>query len=646
MLPPSPTPSASSSPASSTQQLTIGSAPQTATFATIQSGYSGSVVLPPAATAASVTLTLSGSAPSGTPTVMSAHRVRAVLGEDPSALAFVSSTSSGTVTFLSSPQFTFTLPSTPQSGTLFALALYDPTNPSAGWQLFAGPVSASGTTVTFASTSGITLNAGVVYAFALYTSATLTPPTPIPSPGMIEFVLQGGVGASTSMAGSATLTVNGVPLPQQPVDASGGTITLVTPAGTNESLQLALFARDDSGGTPFALASTQQTVVAGQTVTATVTLVPVMIAFSLTLNPAIATTGTAGDIQINVIPQDPLGNTILTTPYVNVSGTTPPFTASVADPSGETQITQNPAPGTPGILHYAGTGSGPATVKVVSGTTASTISLHYLPAHEVFALEQTGTVQFPAVPPFVQYFNAGGTLPVWSENLPAAAYGPIAFDASGNVWADDPKNYTLIGFHTDGTSAGTIALPNAPETLLAFDTGGNLYTATGANVYEYSVGAQLNLTLLRTITPTSQACAAAVDAHGTLYVATCGSSSQTAAVYAYPSGNTNYSGYVFGTFPSVGVDAAGDLFGGTYTNNVVEWAGGTFGGNPVNLPIAAQLIAVQPSGDICGIQETNRFEDTLVSWSPLGSIPVCPAPSEFTPSNSYYFFGYLAAPIR
>lgn len=639
-----PTPSPSPSPASSsTKVVTTGSTAQTATFTTIGGGYTGSVTLPPSATATSVTLTLSLSQPFGTPSVTSVRRMPESLGSHPSAVAFISVTASAGVTFLAGPALNFTLAETPAAGTVFAVGIYDPTAPASQWQFYAGSASASGNTASFTSTAGLTFKAGVAYTFVLYSSSALPTPSPFPSPGAISLSLAGN-----AFGNSAVVTIDGVRQPPVGI-APPPRLTITAPSG-NVNLQIASFNSFDGSGTPLSIGSTSVNVIAGRTTQATISMSGVMVALSVLLNPSVETVGTTADAQIVPQPMDAAGDSIAGSQYVDASGNTPAFTASTNDASGHAQVTRNPTNTSPGILHYDGANTTPPLVTVTSGTIKGSATLYYSPVHDVFAIENICCgAQFPGMN-VLSYFNAGSSTPVWSQNLPYSSLPlqPAAFDASGSVWFSTPNSTSIIGYRSDGSLAGTITLSEA-ETLLAFDAASHLYTATATDVREYTISASLVPTLVNTITPTSPACAAATDSSSNLYVITCGSQTQVPGLYEYPAGSNMYTSYSLGTYYDVSTDSAGDVFASSL-NAVEKWRAGTLGSAPPTaIPFQAGKVpyyfAATAGGDVCG-GYGQPYTPALAGWSAHGpSIPVCPiVPASASTRGTQQY--YVSAPIR
>jgi hypothetical protein len=178
---PTPTPTVTTPPSSSASVQT-GPA-TTASFATIAAGYGGSVVFPAAIAGGGTTnLVL---AASNTVAVQASTRLPKAIGGSLDPLAYVTLTTTATVTFAAWPTFTFVLPagiSLPPGAALYLG--YDPGNTAGNWSTLAGPGTINASSVTFAPLTGpITFTSGTTYVFALFATAqVLVAPTPAPSP--------------------------------------------------------------------------------------------------------------------------------------------------------------------------------------------------------------------------------------------------------------------------------------------------------------------------------------------------------------------------------------------------------------------------------------------------------------------------------
>jgi hypothetical protein len=153
-----------------------------------EGGYSGTIALTSATTVSGVTLDLVTAAtpPGGAPAPSGTGQ----------ALVFVGVTASSTVSLAAMPAFTFTVPESAlqsarrsqQSNSELSLSLFDPTNPTAGYQS-GGTCSQSSTTVTCVGTNAsFTLSAQQQYVFELSISPASTGSTVISVPAAAPIV--------------------------------------------------------------------------------------------------------------------------------------------------------------------------------------------------------------------------------------------------------------------------------------------------------------------------------------------------------------------------------------------------------------------------------------------------------------------------
>lgn len=159
------------------------SAPSTVTLAQIASGASGSITFPATASgSATATVTLAGANPT---TVTPQSKRTFSLGGQVTPVAFMTVSLSAPITLNKTPGFSLTFPAGVLAGNVY-VAFFDPSNASAGWSNVAGPVSPSGSTITFPSLTlapPVTLAANTSYVFAIVETGTPLPtPTPIPTP--------------------------------------------------------------------------------------------------------------------------------------------------------------------------------------------------------------------------------------------------------------------------------------------------------------------------------------------------------------------------------------------------------------------------------------------------------------------------------
>jgi hypothetical protein len=168
-------------PTSSSSSLMAGTQPSTTTFSGVSAGpggvsITGSLTLPATTSGSgSMAAFLSAVLPSSTPALSSVTRRPAAIGAAGiAAVAYVTLVSSSSLSFSSTPAFTFTLSRAPCSGCSEYVAFYDPTNVSAGWTTLA-QATVSGSTVSFAGIQqSTTYTAGQSYVYALFTISAST----------------------------------------------------------------------------------------------------------------------------------------------------------------------------------------------------------------------------------------------------------------------------------------------------------------------------------------------------------------------------------------------------------------------------------------------------------------------------------------
>lgn len=190
--PPSATPSTTPAstptplPTANSQKISLGAAPAVVTFATIAPGVFGTVTFPAAVSAATATTVLQRNLPANVPTPSIARRAD-FLGAAVTALAYITLTPTGTISFAASPAVSLTFPSGTLAGNLYLVG-YNPSNTAAGWFIIDGPIPASGNVASFPSvplTPAITIVAGSTFVYAVVqtgSSATLPPSTSMPTP--------------------------------------------------------------------------------------------------------------------------------------------------------------------------------------------------------------------------------------------------------------------------------------------------------------------------------------------------------------------------------------------------------------------------------------------------------------------------------
>ena len=180
-----PQPPVPSYPNSLTKSVTLGSSAQTLTFSQIASGASGSLTVPATSSGSgTASITIESALPSGAPVPQSSNvRRPQTLGATVTPILYAVVTPSSTVSFGSTPAFTFTFPAGTLQGNVY-VAFFDPSNAAAGWNAVDGPVLASGNTISLPAQTispQITLSANVPYIFAIVENATPLPTGPLGS---------------------------------------------------------------------------------------------------------------------------------------------------------------------------------------------------------------------------------------------------------------------------------------------------------------------------------------------------------------------------------------------------------------------------------------------------------------------------------
>ena len=216
----SPTPGV---PSSSTQTLNAGGAPASASFATINNGLSGTVNVAAASSGnAAITAVMSTALPAGVPALKSVRRAPRDIGAGGiSGLTYVTLTSNASVSFGSSPQFTFTAvtQSLLTTATPGYIAFYDASAAANGWTTILGPVTIGGanTSWTFpAAALPVTFKPATTYVYALFT-ATSAVATPSPSPAPTATPSPTAVPSATPAPTSTpTATPTRTPVPPTP----------------------------------------------------------------------------------------------------------------------------------------------------------------------------------------------------------------------------------------------------------------------------------------------------------------------------------------------------------------------------------------------------------------------------------------------
>jgi hypothetical protein len=173
--PPAPGPGGA---ATSIKSLSVSSSgPASASFDTITGGITANVTMP-ATTSGSATLTatLSATPPSGVPAVSDAARRPASIGGTITPIAYVTMSSSASVSFKLTPGVV----ATPGGAvtTFGYLAVFNP-DPAIGWTAAAGATTKIGTTFTFTPLdAAYTIAPGTNFVFAIFTSPSLVSVAP------------------------------------------------------------------------------------------------------------------------------------------------------------------------------------------------------------------------------------------------------------------------------------------------------------------------------------------------------------------------------------------------------------------------------------------------------------------------------------
>lgn len=142
-------------------------------------GYSGTIQVPPANAATSVSLTVSTSLPPGVAPLPSATPPPGGYSNYASPLLYFSVTPSAAVTFSGLPSLTLTLPSSVNTQQAFYVAAYVP---NLGWNTFTGQGVVQGSTVTvttLGATGSLSLGAGQTAVLAFYAGTVLVGAPPL-----------------------------------------------------------------------------------------------------------------------------------------------------------------------------------------------------------------------------------------------------------------------------------------------------------------------------------------------------------------------------------------------------------------------------------------------------------------------------------
>ncbi len=162
----------------STPLSTTGTTP--ISLPAISNGSTATITLPAVSGNATANITLQDTLPTGATQPQAVRRKPDSIGGGlVTPLDYVLISVSSAISLTSTPGFSFTFASAPQTTTY--IAEMDTSNASAGWNVVAGPGTTNGNTVSFASqviAPPLTLEPGHTYVFALV--ATSSPVTPAP----------------------------------------------------------------------------------------------------------------------------------------------------------------------------------------------------------------------------------------------------------------------------------------------------------------------------------------------------------------------------------------------------------------------------------------------------------------------------------
>jgi hypothetical protein len=289
-------------------------ASQTATVSSVASpltlpssgAFGGTIALSASSVPAgeSLTETLTNIAPAGAPALQSiARTVQSRSAESVTAssqVVYVLITSNLAFTQTAPPVFALTLPSADiTAGATYYLALYDPAQPTLGWQQdFAGPATVNGTTLTFPPAGKtFTFAANVQYAFGVYTN-TGAAPTPV---------------ATATASATATATPTASPSPTATPVSVAASATQTYAGGSAQA-----FTAVESGYTGAFTASASCTNGANSTGTVG------------TIAPATATPGPTGAANFAFTPLNP-GTCVVTVKDAAQTAGTITFTVSATN---------------------------------------------------------------------------------------------------------------------------------------------------------------------------------------------------------------------------------------------------------------------------------------------------------------------------
>lgn len=553
--------------------------------------------------------------------------------------------------FASAPAFTVTLPpSISTAGQKFYIAVYDASGRSYSLP-FEGPAIVTGQTLQFSSSNSFSVVQGNGITFCAYGVASSPQQSPSPLPTGATGTIAAQLSNVTPEMKSAVATVNGTILPAAPIPASCGsacTVYFTVPAVSNVTVSVSTYASSDGSGYPLGMAPKGSlTVLASVTTVFPATLSAVIASIGVSLNPTSVTSGSFQAVTVCVKAKDASGN-VISGNYVDITGSSSPFTETVIDPTGQTTVNRDqngnaisPTSSSCAGITYSGIGTGPSNVRIAAGTIVGDASLSFS-SGPAFATD-FAYIGYP-----LQIFQSGQASPkAQIEVNPSVGYvSGGAMDPSGLVWVSNAVgNNSMTALRSDGTPMGTISDPTVSVLrLLTIDSNGLLYgTETnpssnpGVDLYVMRPNlAASSEALVRYIyMPPGGITSAAVDTSGTIYVV------QGQQILEFPPGTL--SGQLTPTatdnrvrYTQVATDGQGDLFA-TDGASVYKWSAGTFGTSPQNVTLTYPAgvsggiwsIAPLSNGSGCAEIYTVPFRTPVyhgvASWPASGgSSPVCP----------------------
>jgi hypothetical protein len=210
-------PSSTPLPSSASTSVSVGGGGSASgNLGPIAGGYSASVTMFTASTAATLNMTMSTSSPPSAISLQSMRRrPRNIGGQNISPIVYFAVTSNTTVAFGVPPSITVVLPYNASSlGPYSYVAYYDPTaNPQPGWVTIEPLNFANGNLLDFEGSGRTVYTGGVTYYFVVFTVTSALPtPTPTLSPTATPTATP-TVNPSTSPAPTPAPTPTPTPIP-------------------------------------------------------------------------------------------------------------------------------------------------------------------------------------------------------------------------------------------------------------------------------------------------------------------------------------------------------------------------------------------------------------------------------------------------